>query len=122
MQRFLAIVGLLLLMACKTGSKVLPVDTMKLVIWDLLQVDEFATVYLAKDSSRNILDSSRLLYAKVFAIHKVDQQQFFESLTWYRANVDQFKVLIDSVGVYSARQREERFAAPLSSPAGLPSR
>ncbi|TAD83817.1 MAG: DUF4296 domain-containing protein [Bacteroidetes bacterium] len=122
MLKVFATAAMLLLFACKAENKVLPVNAMKVVMWDLLQIDEFATLYLAKDTSLNVLDSSKLLYAKVFAFHKLDQKQFFESLTWYRENVEAFKQLTDSVSAYATRQREERFLAPTPMPSNAPVR
>ena len=110
-QRIFRVMIVITLAGCSNNesSNVLPVNKMKLVLWDLLQADEFSIRNFQKDSSLNINAQTNLLYQKVFSLHKVDGKDFFQSFDFYKTHPDQFKVLLDSVSSYGNRQRDSTF-------------
>ena len=113
MKSILVLVLTVLIIACTTKNKnILPINTMKVVMWQLMQVDEFATFYLSKDSSKNIIAETNVLYKQIFELNKIDGHQFYNSFNWYRNSVSNYKLLLDSLGAYSMRKREERYITP----------
>lgn len=108
----------LALFACKGSTDVpnniLGYDQMKETIWDLAQVDEFAATYLIRDSSKNIHKESLVLYQKVFALHKISNDEFTKSYAFYKSHPLQEKILMDSLSQFSGRQRDavQRYVTP----------
>lgn len=114
MQRWMSIVfvGLCLhiLPACGSKNKELPTATMQQLMWDLSRAEAFHTYYLVRDSARNADSAAMVVYAKIFAIHKVSADDFFYTLDIYRNNPKLFRALMDSVNAYGSKQREMLFA------------
>ncbi|CAN5656228.1 hypothetical protein BH10BAC3_BH10BAC3_04640 [soil metagenome] len=88
---------------------ILSINAMKLVMWDMVQVDEFASVYVKKDTIRNLQKETNILYQKVFALHKIDSATFFKSFYYYKKYPDNYKILLDSLNAFASRERENRF-------------
>lgn len=78
---------------------------MKVVMWDMVRADDFATVYLIKDSSKTLKQHIDSLYGLVFAIHHTNRKTFYHSLDYYYAHPDLNKILMDSVYNFGTRQR-----------------
>jgi hypothetical protein len=94
----------------KPGKRdILSINNMKLVMWDMIQADEFAPVYIAKDSTRNLKKETKLLYQKVFALHKIDSARFYKSFDYYKAHPEDYKILLDSLSAFANRERDNRF-------------
>lgn len=108
-----------LLIACKGSTEVpnniMGYDQMKETIWDLAQVDEFAATYLIRDSARNVHKESLIMYQKVFALHKISNDEFARSYAFYKSHPLQEKVLMDSLSQFSGRQRDgvQRYVSPI---------
>ncbi|TAF54359.1 MAG: DUF4296 domain-containing protein [Sphingobacteriia bacterium] len=120
----LCLVCILFFFACshdraKSNEKVLPVNTMKQVVWDMLRADEY---YLRKtqfDSLHRLDQENFRYYEQVFRAHGVNRKQFYESWKWYQSHPTVFQLLIDSVDALGMRQRNEanrRFGAPPTTP------
>lgn len=88
---------------------ILSVNAMKLVMWDMVQTDEFANIYVRKDSTLNIKKETDTLYQKVFTLHKIDSTRFFKSFDFYKKHPSNYKILMDSLYAYANRERENRF-------------
>ena len=107
---FLCLLTIALLVSCgkdepgKNG--ILTINKMKLVMWDVMQVDEFANTFMVKDSLLNIPKESGKMYEKVFGIHNVSSQQFYSSFDFYRKHPRYFKILLDSVSAFGNRERD----------------
>jgi hypothetical protein len=102
-----------LALACggdKPGKNgVLPVNKMKTVMWDVMQVDEYANTFLVKDSSINIPVASGKMYQQVFGLHKISEKEFYTSFNFYRDHPNYFKILIDSISAYGNRERDSGY-------------
>lgn len=99
---------------CSCGEKpgkgdILSVNDMKLVVWDMIRVDEFAASFVVKDSSINLNKKTNELYQKVFVLHKTDSARFFKSFAYYRNHPADYKILLDSLNAFSNREKENRF-------------
>ncbi len=105
--------SLLLAPSCggdKPGKNgILAVNKMKDVMWDIMQVDEFASSYLSKDSSLDLTPESGKLYKKVFGLHNISSSQFYKSFDFYRHHPAYFKTLLDSVTAMGNRERDSSF-------------
>jgi hypothetical protein len=77
--------------------KVLKPDVMEAVIWDLMRIDELVNAKHQKDSSYNKFSESISLYKQVFQIHNITEEQFKNSLTYYKANPGSLRPVLDSL-------------------------
>jgi hypothetical protein len=107
------------LFACKSkkeGPKILPISTMKLVLWDILKADEWYTQTAIRDSLHTRVNENFLLYEEVYKVHHIDKAQFYSSYKFYETHPDQFKVLIDSVVAYGDRDKavEQNLPRPVN--------
>lgn len=78
-------------------SGVLQKDSMQVVLRDLMRVDEFVTIYVAKDSSKNQKTERLRRYEQVFALHKTTQAEFKNSLDYYKEKPHLMKDIFDSI-------------------------
>ena len=85
--------------------EVLPFDTIKVVMWDLLNAEEFNNILIIKDSTLKKTKNNLKLYQQVFFMHHLSKEQFYYSYQFYEQHPDQFKTLMDSVSSYGPRQR-----------------
>lgn len=85
-------------------ADVLPVDSMKVIVWDLMQGGELASIqYPGYRDSFN--KKSMVLFEKILAGHGLDKNSFFKSFDYYGQNPDENKILFDSIQAYGNRQR-----------------
>ena len=85
---------------------------MKVVMWDMMQADELYLRILAKDSTARKRMENIHLYREVLALHNVSKGRFDSSYKFYEAHPDQFKLLVDSLEVFSTRQKNKLSAKP----------
>ncbi len=115
---------LLLLAGCidkdATPSGIIRKDTMQRVIWEMVQAEQYAKQYLARDSSHmNLRDSTNKLYQEVFQIHHITKDQFEKSYQYYLGRPDLIKSMFDTIVNRSNSQRVELYRpiTPASRPA-----
>lgn len=118
MKFFLFLSTLLCLgwMSCKSSAdkkKPLVLNTMKLIMWDMLKADEWYIRKTVKDSTLKNKKENIRLYEQVFALHNITRNQFYTSYKYYEAHPVEFKILLDSVDAFAHRERYT-----LSSPHG----
>jgi hypothetical protein len=70
---------IVLAIACKNKyfNKAIPLNTMKLIVWDMACADEFILEKQANDTNfkKTRIDTLRTnMYQKVFAIHKISKE------------------------------------------------
>lgn len=129
---FLAIVLLAVGCADKkhVPSGILSGEKMEGLLWDMVQADQYSTLYLAKDSSHIDLKTENLrLYDEVFRLHKVSREDFRKSYQYYLDHPDIAQALFDSLLSRGNRLRTEAYShpiaarpvvAPVTPAAGLP--
>ena len=83
----------------------IPFDKMKVVLYQLVQADEYY-------SRTSILDSSLLkdkkniqFYKQIFELNKVDKDDFYATLSYYQKRPTEFKELMDSAYELSKREK-----------------
>jgi hypothetical protein len=92
--------------SCKKGiGKKIPVNEMKIIMWDMVCADELYADASVRDSTVRIKKDNFRLYEQVFAIHKISKETFYSSYQYYQSRPDEFKVLMDSLQSYGSRQR-----------------
>jgi len=95
--------------ACKSKEQPLPINDMKVIMWDLMKADEWFTVRSSKDSTLLKKNEHIRLYEQVFLIHGVTRTKFYTSYAHYEAHPGEMKTLLDSVNLYSERERQKMF-------------
>ena len=111
-MKYLACIFLLsctVTIACRNSNnkEILGIDSMKVVMWDIMKSDELYLRILAKDSSARRRKENIRLYEQVFYIHHLHKGLFDSSYRFYEAHPVQFKLLIDSLEAYSKREKEK---------------
>ncbi len=96
-----------LLVACNSRlpKNVLPVNTMKVVMFDMLKADEWYARKLAGDTLMLRMKDDIPLYEQVFAVHKLTKNEFFDSYHYYEAHPVAYKELVDSLESYANKQK-----------------
>lgn len=93
---------LFFLSACKGKNKipagVLSQKKMQAVLWDVMRADQFllANVF-SKDSNLDKEIESLKYYQQIFTVHKITQEQFQKSFSFYKGHPDLFKIIMDSL-------------------------
>jgi Domain of unknown function (DUF4296) len=92
--------------ACNKQKKILPINEMKVIVWDMLTADEWYNDLQVKDSNavKNKLNIG--LYKNVLQKHKITKEQFYDSYNYYLSKPLQMQVLVDSIEAYGVRKRQ----------------
>lgn len=101
------IVALCFLYGCGNSPEgnVLPPEKMQAVMWDVLQADAYAELYIKKDSLKNLLAANAALQQKVFDVHHVSKDEFYRSYKYYSDKPDEMRIILDSVSAKAERNR-----------------
>jgi hypothetical protein len=114
MRKIIAIFFLIGWMSsCKSKnstSSILPLDTMRVVIFDFLIADEWHNARVVKDTTEKKFKNSFKMYQEVLDIHKITKGKFDSSFTYYTEHPDKMKILIDTVNSYITKMKDK--AAP----------
>lgn len=79
-------------------STILPPQKMQMVLWDMMRADQFLNDYVInKDTSLKKIPESLKYYQQIFAIHKINKEQFQQSLSFYQSHPVLLKSLMDSI-------------------------
>lgn len=90
----------------KPAKGILTQPEMQGMIWDMMQVDEFATGYLYSDTSLVLAEERLKLYKDVFRLHKISEKSFADSYKYYSARPDMMKEMFDSLSARGERERK----------------
>lgn len=88
-------------------TKILGIDTMRVVMWDMLRADELYNRILIKDSAAATRKENIRLYKEVFLVHKITKGQFDSSYKYYASHPVEYKILIDSLDALATRERNK---------------
>lgn len=108
---------LCLLYACSGNKqeKPLPIDKMKVVMWDMIKAGEWYNITATADTTARKRKEDLRLYSQVLAVHGITREMFYNSYRYYQAHPVAFKALADSIDAYSVREKEienERISQP----------
>lgn len=102
---------------CKSREgKILPLQKMQAVMWDVLMADAFTENFIKKDSLKNAVAENEKLYRQVFAIHKISKQDFETTYDYYRQRPGEMRVLMDSISALAERNRRDMMTKRYSKP------
>ncbi len=104
------LITMLLLAACSGAPAVIPPAQMTKILWDMIQVDEFATANIALDTAKILKMERMKLYKQVFNIHQISHEEFETSFKYYSAKPDQMKILFDTLAAMGERARHNLYA------------
>jgi hypothetical protein len=87
--------------------EILPLDTMKVVMWDLMNAEEWNNVIITKDTTLRKSKNNLKLYQQVFFIHHLSKEQFYNSYRYYEQRPDKMKVLVDTLSSFAEKQKSK---------------
>lgn len=98
----------IILYACnqaKDRGALIPMETMKVVVWQLMKVDELYTRKSIADSTWKSDKKNVQFYHQIFELNKIDKAQFYKQMDNMKMHPNQFKELMDSVNELSKREK-----------------
>lgn len=106
------IISCLFMAACTTEDRKIPsdilsVDTMKIIVWHLIEAGDYALVKKERDSTQKKLNTT--YFSQVLKLHHLDKNTFLKSFNYYQAHPNFNSLLFDSVNTYAQRQRGAMF-------------
>jgi hypothetical protein len=101
-------VFMFLISACASEDKkvpghIMPVDTIKVIVWELIYAGAYASIIKEKDTTATRINTT--YFYQVLQLHHISKKVFFESFDFYQTHPVLNKQLFDSVSAYSQRQR-----------------
>jgi hypothetical protein len=97
-----------LLISCGEKSKEgnsIPIDKMKVVVFQLMKADEHFSRVSAADTTWSIQHKNVAYYQKIFDFNKVDRVQFYKQMEYLEMHPIEFKIMMDSVNELSKREK-----------------
>lgn len=96
----------LFLLGCKEKkSNDISNEKMKVVVLQLMKVDEHIARMSAQDTTWKDGKKTAELYQKIFDLNKVDRTQFYKQMEYLKSHPIEFKVLLDSANELSKREK-----------------
>jgi hypothetical protein len=104
-------IGIILVFACgrSKNAGIIGIDSMKVVMWDMMKADELYMRMTVKDTALYHSKERIRLYKEVFALHHITRGQFDSSYKFYASHPQQFKILADSLDLYATREKNKIF-------------
>ncbi len=100
----------IVLIACSDKNRVpgkyLQPAKMQAVLWDMMLADRFANQYISKDTAVVIEEEMFRMYAEIFALHNITEEDFRASMKYYISRPDQLKQIYDALHNERIRIRE----------------
>ena len=100
------LVSSLIFFACKNDHKLLPIPQMKFVMWDIINADEWMKLAAVKDYTILLKKENISLYNKIFTLHKISKEDFYNSYNYYETHPNDMKILLDSLAAFGKRNRD----------------
>lgn len=88
-------------------KNIIPVNKMKLIVWDLVQAGSYASTLSEKDTAEKNLNTAYL--AETLKLHKISKEDFVKSFDFYQKHPVLNKQLFDSITAYAQRQRTKMY-------------
>ena len=106
------IINFIILLSCTSKDKkiekgIIDIDSMKVIIWHLVEAGDYATSLKSKDSTIKLLNTT--YFSAVLKLHHLDKATFLKSFNYYQAHPNFNGILFDSVNAYAQRQRNEMY-------------
>lgn len=109
MKNWITILLFITVVACgeKQQAGTIPINKMKVVVWQLMQVDEHYIRASTRDSTYKQTHKNIQFYQQIFDLNKVDRVQFYKQIDYLEKHPIEFKVLMDSVNELSKREKNK---------------
>ena len=108
MRRIVIVCLLFIFIACgKNHNSILPINQMKVVMWDMFNADNWYFQTSLNDSTAQKNKKNVVLYQQVFQQDGTTKEQFYKSYKYYQSHPDEMKTLLDSTEAYGTRARGE---------------
>jgi hypothetical protein len=91
----------------KIPKDILPLNKMKLIVWDMTQAGEYALYLQQKDTTKRKYTTTYL--TEVLKLYKINKEDFFKSFKYYQSHPILNQQLFDSVSAYAQRQRVDMY-------------
>ncbi len=103
---------LVILTGCNSEDRKIPpdiigIDSMKVIVWHLIEAGEYASSLKSKDSTIKLINTS--YFSGVLKLHHLDKTTFLKNFNYYQAHPNFNGILFDSVNAYAQRQRIQMF-------------
>lgn len=101
----------LMQISCRNETKttIIPVDSMKLIMWDMMKADEWFSRKIVQDTNATRNKEDVKMYEMVFKVYGVTRERYFTSYRYYEGRPVSFKRLLDSLDAYANRERLKRY-------------
>lgn len=86
-------------------ANVLKPEKMQKVVSELIQVDEFMTNFVIKDSSIDVKKKRSILYEQTFRVNGITKNEFYKSYRYYQERPDLQKALFDTINNRANRMK-----------------
>lgn len=95
----------------KVPDNIIQPDKMANLVWDVMNVEEYAREMIPADTVRNkhIKKERSILYQQLFDLHKTSREEFVKSFTYYSSRPDIIKTMFDTLAIRGNRMREESY-------------
>lgn len=100
----------------ETNTAIIPVDSMKLIMWDMMKADEWFSRKVMKDTNATRNKEDVKMYEMVFKVHGVTHDRYFASYRYYEGRPVSFKLLLDSLDAFANRERLKRYQTERGQP------
>jgi hypothetical protein len=121
MRIIVTFLAILMIAGCtdkdKVPSGILPKEEMGNILWDMIQADQFSSIYMIKDTPRiNLKTEDLRLYQQVFRMHQVSRDEFRKSLQYYEDRPELIRTVFDTLLSRGNRLRTEIYSRPAVNP------
>lgn len=100
----------------ETRTAIIPVDSMKLIMWDMMKADEWFNRKIVQDAHAIRNKEDVKLYEMVFKVHGITRERYYNSYRYYEGRPLSFKRLLDSIEALSNRERIKRYQMERGNP------
>jgi hypothetical protein len=89
----------------KAQEPQIPMEKLKIVVWQLMKVDELYTRKSQADTTWKNEKKNLQFYQQIFELNKIDKVQFYKQMDYLKTHPADYKELIDSVNEVSKREK-----------------
>ena len=113
MRVFIFVLLLAIFAACGNNTEVppdiIPGKKMEIILWQLMQSDEYVNIQLKKDSTKKNRPEKLKIYQQVFDLNGTSMSEFKKSYQYYMSHPDIAKVMFDSMAARANTLRIELY-------------
>ena len=116
---FFILVILIFLSACNKKMPLLELPKMQAVMWDVIQLEAYAQLIVAPDTTKMTAKKNALLQQKIFSLHGISKEQYYKSYEFYSVHPEIMRIILDSITTKADRNRgkmmEKRYGKPAAT-------